>query len=52
MVRMIYWGVTLIPPESLQQFIESLAGMAGTEELKGLVVKAKAEYKFVIHFGI
>jgi len=33
-------------------YIESLAGMDGTDELKGLLVKAKAENKFVIHFGI
>ena len=50
--NLAYWGVTLIPPDSLQQFIESLVGIAGTEELKGLLVKAKAENKFVIHFGI
>ena len=47
-----YCGITLIPPSSIEQFVECLKGKVGTEELIKLLLKAKAEKKFVIHFGI
>ncbi len=47
-----YCGITLIPPSSLEQFVVLLDGTIGTDELKSLLLKAKAEDKFVIHFGI
>ena len=34
------------------KFIEILEGTAGTEELRNLILKAKQENKFIIHFGI
>ena len=50
--NLAYYGVTLIPPSSLNRFIEILEGTVGTEELIDLLSKAKEEDKYVIHFGI
>jgi len=50
--NLAYCGITLIPPSSLQRFIELLEGTVGTEELRSLLMKAKEEDKFIIHFGI
>lgn len=47
-----YYGITLIPPSSMEQFIDCLEKKTGTEELIKLLLKAKEEEKFVIHFGI
>lgn len=47
-----YCGITLVPPSSMGQFIDLLAGSVGTDELKSLLSKAKEDKKFVIHFGI
>lgn len=47
-----YCGINLIPPSSMEQFIECLEGKVGTAELIKLLSKAKEEEKFVIHFGI
>lgn len=50
--NLAYCGITLIPPSSMEQFIEILNDSTGTEELKNLLIKAKDLNKFVIHFGI
>lgn len=50
--NLAYCGITLIPPSSFNKFIEILEGTAGTEELRNLILKAKQENKFIIHFGI
>lgn len=50
--NLAYCGVTLIPPSSLNKFIDILEETNGTEELKKLLLIAKDEDKFVIHFGI
>lgn len=47
-----YCGITLIPPDSMNRFIEILNGAAGTDELKQLIIRAKEENKFIIHYGI
>ena len=47
-----YCGITLIPPSSMEQIVSLLEGNAGIDELKALLIKAKAADKFVIHFGI
>ena len=47
-----YYGITLIPPDSMDLFIELIDGTTGTEKLRALLEKAKEEHKFVIHFGI
>lgn len=47
-----YCGITLIPPASLCAFIDALDGIAALEALKVLLMQAKAENKFVIHFGV
>ena len=50
--NLAYYGITLIPPSSMEQFIEILEGVAGTEELRSLLFRAIEEDKYVIHFGI
>lgn len=50
--NLAYCGITLIPPYSLNRFIEIIEGEAGTEGLMSLLLKAEKEDKFVIHFGI
>lgn len=47
-----YCGITLIPPSSIGEFLGLIEGNIGTEELKSLLVKAKEDNHFVIHFGI
>ena len=47
-----YYGITLIPPCSMRGFIELLEGTVGTDELRELLLKAKEEEMFIIHFGI
>ena len=47
-----YYGITLIPPSSMESIIELLEGDPGTDGLRNLLLKAKEEGKYVIHFGI
>ena len=56
------WGVTLIPPESLDLFHNIIMSNTSSEFIKkctddvnnllALVEKAKKENKFVIHYGV
>ena len=47
-----YCGITLIPPTSHCVFIDAVEGIAALEPLKALLMQAKTENKFVIHFGV
>ncbi|MBR5683928.1 MAG: hypothetical protein IKW96_11755 [Ruminococcus sp.] len=47
-----YYGVTLIPPDSLEAFIEITLGYPQLSELTALLSEAQRENKFVIHFGV
>ena len=47
-----YCGITLIPPESMQDFIAVIDGINGLHELKMLMHRAYGEGKWIIHFGI
>ena len=47
-----YTGVTLIPPASLQSFMDVIEKMTELKELKDLLEKARSENKWVIHFGL
>jgi hypothetical protein len=53
-----HWGITIIPPESLEVFCNVLVASgyftASKElnELKSLLLRAKKENQYVIHFGI
>lgn len=47
-----YYGITLIPPESLDGFIEATLDRPGLSELTALLTDARRGNKFVIHFGI
>ncbi len=50
--NLAYCGITLIPPDSMDLFIELIDGAVGTEKLKELMIKAKEDNKYIIHFGI
>lgn len=53
-----YWGVTIIPPESLSLFYDVVVtsiNFKKSDELTSLATKitqARAEEKYMIHFGI
>lgn len=47
-----YSGVTLIPPCSIQYFIEIIKDISALSELKELSKKAQKENKWIIHFGL
>ncbi len=47
-----YCGITLIPPQALGAFLNAVKGKAGLEELSALLLQARREDAFVIHFGI
>ena len=47
-----YCGVTLIPPSSHEAFLNVIKGVEGFEELVDLLVTAKGDGKWVIHYGI
>lgn len=47
-----YCGVTLIPPCSLQNFIEVVKDDPHLTELRTLAESAKRENQWIIHFGL
>lgn len=47
-----YYGVTLIPPCSIQSFIEVIKDISALSELKELSEKALKENRWIIHFGL
>ena len=47
-----YYGITIIPTHSLEEFIAIIDSNTQFSELKDLLLKAFKENKFVIHFGI
>lgn len=47
-----YCGVTLIPPASINSFVEVIKGVPELAELKELSEKAFRENKWIIHFGL
>ena len=47
-----YCGVTLIPPETLDDFMKVIRNKDGLSELENLCIKAKTEYKWIIHYGL
>ena len=49
-----YCGITLIPPQSIELFIQILSSQHQSEynDLISLANQAKQENKYIIHFGI
>lgn len=47
-----YCGVTLIPPETLDDFMKVIRNKDGLSELENLCIKAKTENKWIIHYGL
>ena len=47
-----YCGVTLIPPRSLEAFIDVIRDIQDLDALRKLMKEALYEDKWVIHFGI
>ena len=49
---LVYCGVTLIPPASLPAVLDALDGGAELAPLRALLERARAEGRFVIHYGL
>ncbi|MGG0724906.1 short-chain dehydrogenase [Bacillus mycoides] len=53
-----YWGITIIPPESLSIFYEAVTSSryfkdsVELTELASKIVQATAEQKYMIHYGV
>ena len=47
-----YYGITLIPPETLDAYLEIVWKNPKLSELAALLIEAKEKHAFVIHFGI
>ena len=47
-----YYGITLIPPEAMGSFIETVDGVKELLPLKMLLIRAKENNKYIIHFGL
>ena len=47
-----YCGITLIPPESLDVFLEAVWDQPALSDLAALLKQAEGTQSFVIHFGI
>ena len=47
-----YCGITLIPPESLDAFLETVWDRSALSDLAALLKQAEDTQSFVIHFGI
>lgn len=47
-----YWGITLIPPKSFDSIIDKIINISELSLLRELLLKAKIDNKYVIHFGI
>ena len=47
-----YYGITLIPPSSMEVFLNVIRGKRKLHKLEKLLIRAKDEESFIIHFGI
>ena len=47
-----YCGITLIPPTSLDEFLQIVGDNDALLQLKNLLELAQKEHKWVIHFGL
>jgi hypothetical protein len=53
-----YWGITIIPPESLSMFYDVITSStkyknsAELNQLASKIIKANDQHKYMIHFGI
>ena len=47
-----YCGVTLIPPEAIEQFICLIESQTEMVDLRNLLCEALKKNRFVIHFGL
>ncbi len=47
-----YYGITLIPPASMEAVLSVIRGKRGLRELEHLLIRARDERKFIIHFGV
>ncbi len=47
-----YYGITLIPPETLDAYLEIIWKNPKLSDLAALLIEAKEKRAFVIHFGI
>ncbi len=47
-----YCGITLIPPDSIEAFVDVIKDIPELSELKKLSKKALLENKWIIHYGL
>lgn len=47
-----YCGITLIPPCSMDAFVDVIKDISELSELKELLKTARAESKWIIHYGL
>ena len=47
-----YYGITLIPPESIDAIMEIMCSNNNLSELLSLLSSAQGDNKFIIHFGV
>lgn len=47
-----YCGITLIPPEAIEQFISLIENQAEMTDLRKLLREALKKNRFVIHYGL
>ena len=47
-----YYGITLIPPASMDAILSIIHGNRRLCELEKLMIRARDEGKFIIHYGI
>lgn len=47
-----YYGITLIPPEATTEMLSITEEYPELQQLTHLLQKARAENKYIIHFGI
>lgn len=47
-----YCGITLIPPCSIRAFVEVIKDIPELSALRNLVEKARADDKWIIHYGL
>ncbi|MGN7399999.1 short-chain dehydrogenase [Cytobacillus praedii] len=57
-IGLAYWGITIIPPESLSLFYDVISTSpyfkksAELNELASIIIQASVEKKYIIHYGV
>lgn len=49
---LVFSGITIIPPESLDEFLSATNCLEGMDALRMLIKRAKEQKRYMIHYGI